>query len=509
MITDARGVLFYNRGTRFLPRLAVALRSLRRHYDGPVSVIADGGIPKNLSWFFEIFHAYRVKVHEVPLASDYVLVTKSGLWRHSPFEETLFLDADVVVRGPVEPLFDLLKEHGFVVTNFNGWKTNGRKISRRINDWSKLDGKRVKRAFDVPYAINTGVFAWRKGHPLLPATEDLSKRGIAARCGKVTLDELAMQLLLPEYPHSVAGQEWNTGAVHGDGKSAIIVHYHGDKHVRDTANCELWKQEFDGLLKDFPKFSDALESGMGDGRLAEWRATFRGMRPDITIVTAVNPEYAPKLKANLEKWMRTDGIKQQRFVVFVNGFKSAKERAFLRHPNIKVVRWDYPHGNRRERMLAAFVLGVARHVKTDYWMKLDGDTEPIVPAFPWPDYRKFTVVSHKWGYTKIKGEDGATGHWFNRLDAAFSPNAPLFKREFDVNKDKRVSHRRHAPDGLPMRYASFCHIEKTEFTRRIAGVINAQGGRLPIPSQDTMSWYCATLWREKVKLVNMKEYFRP
>ena len=502
------GVLYYNRGTRFLPRLAVSLKTLRRHYTGPVSVVAEGGLP---SWFGVILERFGAQGIDVPSSSSYHLAFKAGLWRHTPFEITVFIDADTVIRGSINPLFEAVRARGFVVTHFNGWMTRGRKIRRRIEDWKKVDATMAEDAYKVGYAINTGVFGWRNGHPLLPETEKMSHLGLEAGCSRVTLDELAMQMLLPTHEHALAGPEFNTGAVHGDGEKAVIVHYHGDKHCnRVTPNCNLWKQEFEGLLTDFPELAQTLNGGCGDGRLAAWRSETAGRLRDMTIVTAVNPEYAEKLKINLSKWMITDGLKQQQFLVFVNGFKNAKERAFLNLPNVRVVRWDYPHGQRRERMLSAFVLGTAEHVKTAYWMKLDGDTVPIQTKFEWPDYRSFTVTSHKWGYTKMKGDDAAARHWFNRLDDAFSPGRPFFKRQFDPKRDVRISHRRGSGEEIPMRFASFCHIEKTEFTRRIADTVRSRcGGRLPIPSHDTLAWYCSVLWKEPVKLMNMKEWFQP
>jgi hypothetical protein len=502
------GVLYYNRGTRFLPRLAVSLRSLRRNYTGAVSVVAEGGLP---SWFKPITERFYVNEVSVPASSEYHLAFKAGLWRHSPFDHTVFIDADTIIQGSIEPLFKAVNERGFVVTNFNGWVTTGRKIRRRIDDWKKVDSALANAASLVKHAINTGVMGWRKGNPLLPETEKLARRGLEAGCSRVTLDELAMQMLLPSHAHAMMGPEYNTGAVHGDGSKAVIVHYHGDKHCnRDTPNCALWKAEFEGLLADFPDLSSTLNGGCGDGRLAEWRAEASGRLRDMTIVTAVNPEYAEKLKINLAKWMATGGLKQQQFLVFVNGFKNAKDRAFLNLPNVRVVRWDYPHGERRERMLAAFVLGTAEHVKTAYWMKLDGDTAPTQSEFKWPDYQRYTVISHKWGYTKMKGDDGAKRHWFNRLDDVFSPGAPMFQRNFDIKKDFKISHRSGEGENIPMRFASFAHIEKTEFTRRIADTVRTRcGGRLPIPSHDTLAWYCSALWNEKVKLTNMKEWFNP
>ena len=233
---------------------------------------------------------------------------------------------------------------------------------------------------------------------------------------------------------------------------------------------------------------------------------------NVTIVTAVNPKYAARAAKTLPIWMNTPGLKEHQFIIFVNGFRSRNQRKFLEYPNTKVIRWDYPHpASVRETMLAAFVLGVAEHVQTDYWMKLDCDTLPKKDHFTWPEVTGNTIVSHRWRRTKMKGADGATEHWFTTLDRLFAGKHPLFNPPLDLEKYRRhVSHRRRNPWRIPVRFASFCHIEQTRFTRRMAKLIHKKcGGRMPIASQDTLSWYMSTIWKEPVKLVNFKEWFDP
>lgn len=501
-----RGVLFFNHGTRCLPRLLVALMTLRRHYAGDVAVAVEGDPPAP---FPEMIEALGARLVPAPVSHEFGLVKKSRIWRVSPFDITLFLDADTVVLAPVDELMEATAKHGLVVTRFHDWRTNGRKMRARIEQWRKVDPEAVTAALKYEWAVNTGVQGWRKGYEALPAYEEMTAKGLAAGVGRKTLDEVAMQLVVPKFGHYLAGSEWNVGPIHGSIEGAKLLHYHGHKHAREgVAACDLWKREFWALCERFPQHVAEL-IGHHDDSIALWIDRQYGRRKDLTVVTAVNPQYADKCRANLELWMRTPGLAKQQFIVFVNGFRNASERRFLELPNVKVVRWDYPAASPRETMLAAFVLGVAEHVRTDYWLKLDCDSAPKKPYFDLPDYRKATITSHKWGYTKMKGDPEAKRHWFNRLDDAFSPTAPKFL-PLDPKTDFQVSHRPGNKLGIPMRFGSFCHFERTEFTRRMAEVVRSKcGGRLPIPSQDTLAWYCAYLWKEPVKLANMKEWFQP
>jgi hypothetical protein len=506
-----KGVLYYNHGERCLVRLLVSLHTLRRYYQGSVTVAAEGVPPE---WFARACKELSADILGLPVCHDYGLLKKSRLWRITPYHYTMFIDADTVVTGPVDEFFQWIEEHGVVVTRFCDWRTFHGRMARRIKQWAKIAPDLMEPALRYGWAVNTGVQGWTKGHPLLPAYEELTERGLKWRVAKKTLDEIAMQLLIPKHSHFLADSEWNESCTYGRVDQARIVHYHGHKHCRQGPAGDLWKEEFWELARRFPEYRKSIVNTPKDASIELWledQGTPVTRRRDVTVVTAVNPAYADRARKNLPLWLKLPGLKDQKFIVFVNGFKNAKERAFLDLPNVKVVRWDYPHqATARETMLAAFVLGVPKHVSTEYWMKLDVDSAPTGADWEWPEYRKQTIVSHKWGYTKMKGDPDATEHWFTRLDKIFSPEAPYFQGPLDVKNDWKVSHRPGNKLGIPMRFGSFCHIERTAFSRRIADIVRDRcSGRLPIPSHDTIAWYCAALWKEPVKLVNMKKFFIP
>lgn len=500
-------VLYFNRGTSCYIRLLVSIFSLRKHYTGPVKLMQEGELDQPIA---AVLEQLGVTVQLLPPTPDPVLVARASLWRLLEEDYALMLDADTIVRGPVDEFFGWIKERGFVASWFTGWRTSGGTMRKRIEEWKKVVPQMVPPAVAYGKAINGGVQGWSKGTSMLPAYEALTRQGHAAGCNRIVLDEIALQLLLPHHQHHLADHVWNTSGAFGDVTSARIVHYHGRKHCVDNPRCDLWKEHYFELLSSFPHHADALGKAWGDKRLERFLKRLSGRRKNLTVVTAVNPDYAKRLKRNILTWMRLPGLKDQRFIVFVNGFRRPRDRRFLDLPNVKVIRWKYPHpsATQREAMLAAFLLGVAKHVKTKYWMKLDADCRPQRPWWEWPDYENHTIVSHRWGFTRMKGDPGATEHWFNRLDAVFSPGAPYFRAIFDPVRN-RVSHRQGNPHGLPMRFNSYCHIEKTEFTKRMALLLETSNhGRMGIPSQDTTSWFCSVLWKESVRLVNMRKWFK-
>ena len=502
-----RGVCWYNHGDRCLVRLLVSASSLRRHYGGPAALLHEGGLP---GWTAAVLADLDVKTIEIPASQDWGLIRKAGAWRWAPWDHTMFLDSDTLVRAPVEEFLNAIGPHSCVV-KFADWRSNGRRMGGRIKAWTKVAPNFIEHALQYGYAVNTGVMGWRRGDPLLAQYHALSARGLVPGVSRKTLDELAMQLLLPQYSHRLMDARWNASCVYGDIEQAAVIHYHGHKHCRAGAAGDLWKAEFLAVEKRWGAVAALKPGERQDRSVDKWKSQATDQLDDITIVTAVSPRYAERAERNLKRWFATPGLREQKFIVFVWGFKGAKSRAFLNHPNVRVVRWDYPHAcTERERMLAAFVLGVPREVRTAYWMKLDADTAPTGDRFVWPAYRDATVTSHRWSYTKMKGDENATRHWFNRLDDAFSPQKPMFHVELSIENEGRLQHGRGSALNLAPRFASFAHIEKTSFTARMAAEVRRRcGGKLPIPSHDTLAWYCATLWGETVKTVNMKEQLNP
>lgn len=431
-------VLYFNRGTSCYIRLLVSVFSLRKHYSGPIKLIQEGDIERPVT---DLLEKMGVSIQLLPLSADPVLVARASLWRVMEEDYALMLDADTIVCGPVDEFFGWIREHGFVASWFTGWLTTGRSMRKRIEEWGKVVPQMVSTAIGYGKAINGGVQGWSKATSVMAAYEALTRQGHAAGCNRIVLDEIALQLLLPHHQHHLADHVWNTSGSFGDVSKARIVHYHGKKHCLENPRCDLWKRHYFELRSSFPDHAGTLGKPWGDRRLARFLERVSPRRKDLTIVTAVNPAYAGRLKRNIQAWMELPGLENQRFIVFVNGFKRPSDRRFLDLPNVKVIRWHYPHqtASQRETMLAAFLLGVARHVKTEYWMKLDADCRPQRRWWEWPEYEKQTITSHRWGYTRMKGDAGAAEHWFNRLDKAFSPSAPYFKVQFDpVNN--RVSH---------------------------------------------------------------------
>lgn len=145
-----QGVFYLVSGGRsYLGELLASLRSLRKwEPDLPVTVMSRFDLPAGLS-----------HCRSMPLPADeHPLKLKVLSLRHSPYEQTLFLDTDTTILGKVSPLFAENAAAEFAAANSHE------------ADWSARPPKFL--AMVKPGDYNTGVLVYKK----TPAVMDLLGR---------------------------------------------------------------------------------------------------------------------------------------------------------------------------------------------------------------------------------------------------------------------------------------------------------------------------------------------
>ncbi len=260
-VRKTHGILYYNAGVKYLVRMAVSISSLRRVYNGGITILCDAESENECKKIGEKFET-NVKVVDFSTVSrNEMLFNKTLLHKFTPYKTNIFLDADtLVLKGTVTKLFKAANEHGFVATQFSDWTPENRIIRKRIKEWEPLTN--IKKALKYPFAINTGVFAFQKENDLMSKWHDLASKG-----GDFFIpDEVSCQIMLPDYKHHTAGASFNMsckfGKVH---RRTAVIHYHGNKHCRINGtyqhNSKLWYNEFDAirdLVKDNIKHDKQL-----------------------------------------------------------------------------------------------------------------------------------------------------------------------------------------------------------------------------------------------------------
>ena len=184
-----RGIIYAHAGTACLTRLIVSIYSLRKHWNGPVTIFQEGKAEPELKAICKVF---GINVAEYAKTGYNNYVKKCDVNLKTPYDINMFLDADTLVTGKLEKYLDWVEEHGLVFTNFSNWVPTGRTMTARIRKWEKLYPEATETALNYPVALNTGTYGFKKDHPFLDGWLKTSIEG--GKNGVPLTDELAAQL---------------------------------------------------------------------------------------------------------------------------------------------------------------------------------------------------------------------------------------------------------------------------------------------------------------------------
>lgn len=516
-MSNTKGVIYFNQGQKCVNRIIISIFSLRKHYKGNITLMTIG---EQDDLFIQSLKPFDVNVLAIDEAgSDPLppLVQKARLWRFSPYDLTMFIDADTIICADISEYFDKVKEYGFCTGEFAGWKTTGGSISKRIRGFATIcDEQVVQDALDYGKATNTGIFGFTKTgcEDLLLEWEKITYDGWKNNCSRIP-DEVGCQMLLPKYKHWLAPPEWGASVKYGEYSDIKIIHYHGRKHTKDYPRCSVWKQHFWEYMWTTEDINAKayIRVPKGDRRFSQYLKKVD--KQDLTFVTLLTPgKYEEKFFSNIKEWLKTEGIIE--YPIHVHILAEKKEESLRIVERIKdmgldkrlvVNSWSIEKyiasgWSARESCFYIFTNKVPFLVDTPKWVKLDCDTYPKEDiwngygyVFDWErGTRAADVASHKWGYTK-------PGKWLCTLETwadtkkALKGTSPIFA---DHDTEAMLAQKRY---GHP-RINSFLSMYSTAFSRECAKII---GNRLPVPSQDTTIWYLTERLGKKLKRFNAKK----
>src|SRR3990172_364703 len=131
-------------------------------------------------------------------------LSKTAMHKLSPFDRTIFLDADTLVAGDITDVFP--EDDEIRITPWMDWISTGPMMSGRIKEWATQAPGEVARQLAKPWpAINTGVIGFsRKCQWTMDAWAEMTARNVRFIC-----DEVAMQLIFPDWPHVILHEKYN------------------------------------------------------------------------------------------------------------------------------------------------------------------------------------------------------------------------------------------------------------------------------------------------------------
>lgn len=260
---SSQGVVLYNWGLPCVPRLFVALRSLRRHYKGPVTVMAPQGDITAVKYKDDILREGADFLEfPVPLPWFPELKVTAKLWvlRASPYARTVVYENDFLFRGSPEPIFDLCASTGFGICRYHGQQGTTRGtayLARR--QWRDWPGLPALMGPDTR-SYNHGMIYMAAGHPFLEEWGLLMERW-----GKWTFAEEHIANVWCNLRLGEIGTTWtevpeiyNLGmkfARNRDLRVATALHYIKSRHLHAAqmnSSRKLWRRAFRKLCTKNP-----------------------------------------------------------------------------------------------------------------------------------------------------------------------------------------------------------------------------------------------------------------
>jgi hypothetical protein len=225
MTTASRGYLtMAARQARFLEMAVDMALSLREHTELPIALAADEALAALAQTRYAgVFDVVTL----VPKRFREGRALKYGSAEASPFEETVFVDADCLVLGPLDDLFDALGPHAVAMTGEHLTLAED-----RIHHGFSTSSLIRRFGLDTYLKTNSGLFCFRRSAAL----------EIMEECRTCYVEEVVKQLRWSTLLGKWLGDELAFGIVGGRRKLGTLPAPH---HM-------YWPEEFPSLDPERP-----------------------------------------------------------------------------------------------------------------------------------------------------------------------------------------------------------------------------------------------------------------
>lgn len=227
------------------------------------------------------------------------------------------------------------------------------------------------------------------------------------------------------------------------------------------------------------------------------------LNDDITLALCVDSDHLNELKFAWSTWRHfkpeLTNLKNKLIIYDAECEDRLSELNFL-DSSFSLYRFDKKsfYSSQRDAMLTSWLDGVSQ-IQTDYYIKIDTDCFAVNYDNKWVDImnnpKDSVIISNPWGYTKNPERILTLEKWGDKIDLFKS--CPRLNLRVNPGSDKVVH----------PRIISFIGLFNTQWTKQIIQPCWIQDHyKLPDPSQDTFTWYCAQRLNSPISRVSFKKF---
>jgi len=237
-------------GGKMWPRLIVSLWTLRKHWDGVVRVYC--ATQRDADWIRPTCDTLNCEIVLMgrPDTNGSSPRGKCALTSHVVAENAVYIDADTVVEGSLEPMFG----YELALTSHGDWTTEGRRVREQLQFYrgvSKWLDELIEIQLGGAYPhINAGTFAFMRDSRMLEKWREIVTEVVrvgaivppAPKNTSVVPADTAFQLLTGLYVPTILDDRFNCCCRHGlTWEEPVVRHYCGRRHGRNNRE---WRWAF-------------------------------------------------------------------------------------------------------------------------------------------------------------------------------------------------------------------------------------------------------------------------
>jgi lipopolysaccharide biosynthesis glycosyltransferase len=147
-----RGLIYIVFGQKALNMAKISFKSFKQHNPQvPVTIFTDlPDMAKDFDYIHEYSNEELLDIDCLFKRTNKFSSLKVRFLKMSPYDQTLYLDADTFVKGDLDEIFTLLDTYEFVVTLDSDKRSDGKKMYN------------INLTSNDPTLVNCGVFAYKK-----------------------------------------------------------------------------------------------------------------------------------------------------------------------------------------------------------------------------------------------------------------------------------------------------------------------------------------------------------